>query len=896
MSSNQPVLPHAVIALNASELNIDQEQWDTKISTSWLMKSVQSSLTSNVLFKKHTQIWKNRGRQINTVKDLLLSYYSTVTVVRIPANGRPKLMKDQVQKLYSQIIKSTEAARKSKRDLRMLLDGGELQTYLQFAFDHFSSNLDQAFDFVQASFIYNPIPSDFAGNILKLAVGMMERWEHELDGKAIFTELSHMVASCIMLDSARNKTRGSAELIFPEYVDSCDNALEDFCDRYWPCEYVMKAKTKRGKEVGGRCVNVRSGHGSKGHQFKNGKVIAVGNYESSFSAESFQEVFRFLVFTFLKELLGELRKTKFTSQPEDKVAAQIHKTQVMRPFYTHVNRGMPPILGSHSACFCCLMASPEHALPCGHVLCTACLIAYGQREERDAIEITSCPLHSGRTFRWMVFLKPEAAGVRVLTLDGGGIRGIVELEILRLIENVWGGGLRIQDFFDLIVGTSTGGLIALGLAAKDWTVENCIYHFTDLCEKAFTRRVGMNIPGMSMLVESLHHSKYETAPLQQALQQAFSPDDYLFGGPRETNHRTKVAVTATNSGSVSVLANYNRNCAQKVPYTFQRPEKLTSELKIWEAARATSAAPRIFKPFSHEPSKQVYVDGAVYHNNPIHIADLERRLLWPSDGHSVPDFVLSIGTAYNPNSRKKLIEKSSMVNVGIFGHAKSLASIAMDHIRSSLDSEKTYQDFILQIGLPKEYSDRYQRINPLILEDPPALDDVHRMKDLQSTVRKQMTNDTAIISAAYRLLATSFYFEKISPIIPQANGSLLCTGMIRCRLPRATFADLGRFLGTSHERSEGPYFVIRERNRPQDAQQIFITPETLTNLIFKRKWHMNSIHITVSNPIALTEIVLCIKKNEEFPISGFPRTLQEEDLRSSKLVSTVYANTANHIV
>jgi len=39
------------------------------------------------------------------------------------------------------------------------------------------------------------------------------------------------------------------------------------------------------------------------------------------------------------------------------------------------------------------------------------------------------------------------------TLCRGGIRGIVELEILRLIENVWGGGLRIQDFFDLIVGT-----------------------------------------------------------------------------------------------------------------------------------------------------------------------------------------------------------------------------------------------------------------------------------------------------------------------------------------------------------------------------------------------------------------------------------------------------------
>jgi patatin-like phospholipase/acyl hydrolase len=119
---------------------------------------------------------------------------------------------------------------------------------------------------------------------------------------------------------------------------------------------------------------------------------------------------------------------------------------------------------------------------------------------------------------------------------------------------------------------STGGLIALGLASKDWTVEQCIYHFTELCEKAFTRRVGINIPGMSMIIESLHHSKYETAPLQQALQQAFSKDDFLFGGPRMTNHRTKVAVTATNSGTVSVLANYNRNCVdkRKFPFTLKR--------------------------------------------------------------------------------------------------------------------------------------------------------------------------------------------------------------------------------------------------------------------------------------------------------------------------------------
>ncbi|KAL3422983.1 hypothetical protein PVAG01_04730 [Phlyctema vagabunda] len=811
-------------------------------------------------------------------------------------------MHDQIKKLYNQISDSTNAARNSKRDLRMLLDGDELQTYLQFAFDHFSDNLVRPFDFVQASFIFNPIPSDFAGNILKLAVGMMDIWEHMLDGESIFRELSHMVASCIMLDSARSKTLGSAELIFPEYVESCDNALEDFCDRYWPCEFVMKIKTKRGKAVGGRCVNVRSGHGSKGHQFKNGKVIAVGTYQSKFSAESFQETFRYLVFAFLKDLLEELKVTSSKFQPEDQTAANIHKDLVLRPFYAHVSKGRTTLLSSHSTCFSCLMASPEHPLPCGHIICTPCLIAYGKQQERDTIELTSCPFHAGTFSRWVVYLKPSTAGARVLTLDGGGIRGIVELEVLRLIENVWGGALCIQDFLDLIVGTSTGGVIALGLASKGWTVNECIYHFTELCEKAFTRRFGINVPGMGMIVESLNQSKYETVPLEQSLQTGFSEDEYLFGGPRIINHRVKVAVTATSSGSVSVLANYNRNCDEKMPYNFQRPERLASELKIWEAARATSAAPRIFKPFPHEASKQVYLDGAIYYNNPIVVADLERKLLWPADGVNLPDLILSIGTAMGPEHssplRKSTERSPRSLNIFGLGHAKALADIALDHVRSSLDSEKTWSDYILQLGLTEDHKGRYQRINPRISGGIPALDEVHRLKDLQIEVRNEMAGQPVIKTAAYRLLATSFYFEEAESLMPLFNGMYFCTGKfplsktqishndnpspgrIRCRLPTSKLEHLGRFLSTSHERSVGPYFIIREHNRPLTSEQIPITSETMADLRFKYRWNLSPVKLLVSGPASLIEIVLCIARDEEYPISGFPRMMQNGSLRS----------------
>ena len=146
----------------------------------------------------------------------------------------------------------------------------------------------------------------------------------------------------------------------------------------------------------------------------------------------------------------------------------------------------------------------------------------------------------------------------------------------------------MQCFFDLIVGTrlvslasllgeiskilmtndcSTGGLIALGLAAKNWSVEECTRYFEDVCKNAFTRRNGSNIPGIGWFIENYNHSKYETRPLEDALISAYSEKEYLFGGARHyASHgsEVKVAVTATSAaGSAVVFANYNRLCAEK---------------------------------------------------------------------------------------------------------------------------------------------------------------------------------------------------------------------------------------------------------------------------------------------------------------------------------------------
>jgi hypothetical protein len=99
----------------------------------------------------------------------------------------------------------------------MLLDVDDLQAYLQEAFNHYANTLESPFDFVQASFQNLPIPPDFGGNILKLALNIVDLFQGQSDdsipdARRIFSEIGYMVASCIMLDNARHKSKGKIQL------------------------------------------------------------------------------------------------------------------------------------------------------------------------------------------------------------------------------------------------------------------------------------------------------------------------------------------------------------------------------------------------------------------------------------------------------------------------------------------------------------------------------------------------------------------------------------------------------------------------------------------------------------------------------------------------------------
>ena len=137
---------------------------------------------------------------------------------------------------------------------------------------------------------------------------------------------------------------------------------------------------------------------------------------------SYRERFQYNVYARLQELLNTLRsKVQEGGELEAQAAAEIHKDQVMVHFYNHSAQGRTDVFISHSTCFSCLFEPAEHALPCGHVLCTSCLKAYGHARGRTVVEIDGCPMESlSRAQHGLgrIFLKPAAAGIRILTLDG----------------------------------------------------------------------------------------------------------------------------------------------------------------------------------------------------------------------------------------------------------------------------------------------------------------------------------------------------------------------------------------------------------------------------------------------------------------------------------------------
>lgn len=198
----------------------------------------------------------------------------------------------------------------------------------------------------------------------------------------------------------------------------------------------------------------------------------------------------------------------------------------------------------------------------------------------------------------------ESVGRRkLLALDGGGIRGAITLGILKRIEDLV--GQPLWQFFDYIAGTSTGAIIAAGLA-RGLSVDELV---------AFYKSAGPEMFARTRFLQRFN-SLYRNGPLENKLKEVFGSDADLKPGALKTLLLVVTRNVTTDSPwpiSSNPEATYNATTRQDCNLC----------IPLWKLVRASTAAPLFFPPEIVElvPGDQkktfVFVDGAVTpYNNP----------------------------------------------------------------------------------------------------------------------------------------------------------------------------------------------------------------------------------------------------------------------------------------
>lgn len=305
---------------------------------------------------------------------------------------------------------------------------------------------------------------------------------------------------------------------------------------------------------------------------------------------------------------------------------------------------------------------------------------------------------------------------RILTIDGGGIKGVFPAAFLATLEQQL--GCPIAEYFDLIAGTSTGGIIAIGLG-----LGLSAQQLLDL----YKLHGSLIFPRKRILTwKRLVRAKYTYAPLRRALVEAF-------GERRLGESRKRLLIPSLNLAAERVHS-YKTSHHPKLVHDYKLP--------VVEVALATVAAPTYF-PIHVSPDGLPYIDGSLWARNPLALAVIEAIgvLDWPRDDISV----LSLGCTsehLNVSWQKRISLGASYwgARIGdVFMKAQSSSAIATAHAL---------------VG-----SENVVRISPDIGDRHFSLDGIENMPELEALGRSEA-------GAHFPGLAETFFADRAQPFHP----------------------------------------------------------------------------------------------------------------------------------
>lgn len=294
---------------------------------------------------------------------------------------------------------------------------------------------------------------------------------------------------------------------------------------------------------------------------------------------------------------------------------------------------------------------------------------------------------------------------QILSIDGGGIKGIFCAAVLAKLEEDF--KTDITNHFDLIVGTSTGGVIALGLGSE-MTPREILEFYVKNGGKIFANSVGLNG------IKHWFHHKYDNTPLQMALQEAF-------GEKRLADSHKRLLIPSYNLGEDDV-------------YLFKTPHhqrlKRDYQIPMWQVGLATSAAPTYFPSYKGVDSIRL-IDGGVWANNPVMIGIAEAVSMLNVPLNSIS--VFSLGTS------EAIVQHRNWLN---WGGKLSWMNSAVDLIMRG-QSRGAHNQASHLLG-----TDKVNRIDPKVPQGLLALDKV-TVKELLSKAAHESRLFSPIFEKAF---------------------------------------------------------------------------------------------------------------------------------------------------
>lgn len=224
---------------------------------------------------------------------------------------------------------------------------------------------------------------------------------------------------------------------------------------------------------------------------------------------------------------------------------------------------------------------------------------------------------------------PHEDAVRVLAIDGGGVRGIIPTIFLRELEART--GKRTIELFDFVSGTSTGAIIALGLSVPGnggrpkWSADDAVRFYEEQGPRIFRRTRTDALRNLGVVL----HEKFHSEPLEEAL-------EVVFGDTTLSESLVDVLVPAYDMTHREVYFFTRRHAREEPPH----------DVPMKVVARAATAAPTFFEPLLVDlklAPPPVFVDGGLFANNPAMcaFAEVEQQRL----GADI--VIASVGTGAN---------------------------------------------------------------------------------------------------------------------------------------------------------------------------------------------------------------------------------------------------------